>query len=72
MALWISLHSEAEMFQAVQGFQLLATLEAELEANLSYRLLPSLVLVPDEATLIKLQSQVERLYRAGLPTSHYG
>jgi hypothetical protein len=70
MALWISLHSEAEMSQAVQGFPRIATLEAELEANLSYRLLSSLVLVPDEATLVKLQSQVEGLYRAGLPTSH--
>jgi glycine/D-amino acid oxidase-like deaminating enzyme len=69
MALWISLHAEAELTQAVQGFQRLATLADELEADLSYRLLPSLVLAPDEAALTKLQNQAELLQRAGLPAS---
>ncbi len=67
MALWIGMYSETEMVQAVQGFHRLATLEAELEADLSYRLLPSLLLTPDEAILAKLQLQAERLHRAGLP-----
>jgi len=69
MALWIGLHSEAELAQAVQGFQRLATLGDELEADLSYRLLPSLVLASDEATLTKLQNQAELLQRAGLPAT---
>jgi glycine/D-amino acid oxidase-like deaminating enzyme len=69
MVLWVGLHSEAEIAQAVQGFQRLATLEAELEVNLGYRLLPSLVLAPDEAMLPKLQSQAEWLYQAGLPAT---
>jgi glycine/D-amino acid oxidase-like deaminating enzyme len=67
MALWVGLHSEAEIAQAVQSFQQLATLGDELEAELSYRLLPSLVLAPDETILAKLQHQAERFQRAGLP-----
>jgi sarcosine oxidase subunit beta len=67
MALWIGLHSEAELAQAVQCSQRLATLGDELEADLSYRLLPSLVLAPDETILVKLQQQAERFHQAGLP-----
>jgi sarcosine oxidase subunit beta len=67
MALGIGLHSEAEIAQAGQGFLRLATLGEELEADLSYRRLPSLVLAPDEAILTKLQGQAERWRQAGLP-----
>jgi glycine/D-amino acid oxidase-like deaminating enzyme len=67
MALWIGMSSETEIVQAVEGFRRLPRLEDELEADLSYRLLPSLVLAPSEAILAKLRRQADRLQQAGLP-----
>ena len=67
MALWISMSSEAELAQAVDGFGRLPKLAEELEANLRYRLMPSLVLAPHEAIFIKLSRQAERFQQAGLP-----
>ena len=67
MALWVSARSESDLTWAVQGFQRLATLERELEADFNYRLLPSLVLAPDEAAFTGLQAQAARLSQAGLP-----
>ncbi len=67
MALWISLHTDDDLALAVQGIRRLAALSAELEADLSYRLLPALVLAPDEPSLTKLQHHSERLRRIGLP-----
>jgi glycine/D-amino acid oxidase-like deaminating enzyme len=67
MALWIAMSSEAEIAQAVEGFRRLSTLEDELESDLSYRLLPSLVLASSEAIFVKLRRQADRLQQGGLP-----
>ena len=67
MALWIGMSSEAEIAQVVKGFRRLPRLEDELEVDLSYRLLPSLVLAPSEAILAKLRRQADRLQQSGLP-----
>ncbi len=66
MALWINMRTEEELSQAVSSVLQLAQLEQELEANLDYRQLPSLVLAPDETMLSKLQAQAESWQQAGL------
>jgi glycine/D-amino acid oxidase-like deaminating enzyme len=67
MALWIGMQSEAEIAQAVAGFERLSTLADELDADLRYRRLPSLLLAPNEAILAKLGHQADRFRQAGLP-----
>lgn len=67
MALWIGMATDAELAQAVEGFQRLPQLPAELEADLHYRRLPSLVLAPNEAIFVKLRHQAERFQQVGLP-----
>ncbi len=67
MALWIGLAAELELAQAVEGFRRLPQLAEDLNADLNYRRLPSLVLAPNEAIFVKLRHQVERLQQVGLP-----
>ncbi len=67
MALWIGMQTEADIAQAVAGFERLPALADELEADLRYRRLPSLILAPNEAILVKLGHQAERFRQAGLP-----
>jgi glycine/D-amino acid oxidase-like deaminating enzyme len=67
MALWIGMQTEADIAQAVAGFERLPALADELEADLRYRQLPSLIMAPNEAILVKLGHQAERFRQAGLP-----
>jgi glycine/D-amino acid oxidase-like deaminating enzyme len=67
MALWIGMQSKADIAQAAVGFERLPTLAEELDADLHFRRLPSLVLAPNEAILVKLGRQAEHFRQAGLP-----
>ena len=65
MALWIGLHHETDLKQAEEGLRRLESLENELDARFDYRLLPSLVLAPDETILDDLRQHCQTLERAG-------